>query len=102
MDQAFRVQYLRRRTSQAGDDVSNGRVAFCKFKLLVRVSPNPMVSGWRSYWMPVLKAQAVRTLLEQIADQVECVLQSDERIFPEWCVYSFINRVFGSARNFSF
>jgi hypothetical protein len=40
--------------------------------------------------MPVLKAQAIRASLEQIADHVNCVLQSDERIFPERCVYSFI------------
>ena len=40
--------------------------------------------------MSVLKAQAIRAFLEQIAYQVECVLQSDERIFPEGCVYSFI------------
>jgi hypothetical protein len=40
--------------------------------------------------MSVLKAQAIRASLQQIADQVYGVLQSDERIFRERCVYSFI------------
>jgi hypothetical protein len=40
--------------------------------------------------MSVLKAQAIRAVLEQIADQVECVLQSDEWIFSERCIHGFI------------
>jgi hypothetical protein len=40
--------------------------------------------------MSVLKAQAMRAFVEQIADQDECVLQSDEQIFPKRRVYSSI------------